>query len=260
MKQQPHVPDWLLERLAAGELPELRVRELSERLDAAGERSRLAALADSNAEILRAHPPALVLAAVRQRAVQPAARRPAGPLAALALWPLLAFGGPAALVLALALDTFPGRAPLTPPPAPEAAPEGLIAKGLEPYLSIYRRTAASPERLPERARVRTGDTLQLAYVAAGQRFGVVASVDGRGAVTLHLPEAAGRAAALDDRGETPLPHAYELDETPGNERFVFVTAAAPFDTAAVVAHLEGKAQRLPAGLALRSIELEKSTP
>lgn len=256
MTQRPHVPDWLLERLAAGELPEPRVRELSERLDGAGERSRLAALADSNAEILRAHPPALVLAAVERRAAQ----HPARPPTAHALWPLLAFGGSAALLLALVLDAVPGRGPLTPPPAREADPETLIAKGLEPYLSIYRRTAASAERLPERARVRTGDTLQLAYVAAGQRFGVVASVDGRGAVTLHLPEAAGRAASLDDRGETALPHAFELDDTPGKERFVFVTAAAPFDTSAVLAHLEGRAPRLPAGLSLRSIELEKSTP
>jgi hypothetical protein len=108
--------------------------------------------------------------------------------------------------------------------------------------------------------VRAGDLLQLAYVAAGQRFGVVASVDGRGAVTLHLPEAAGPAAVLDERGETALPHAFELDDTPGVERFVFVTSGAPFEAGAIVAHLEGKAPRLPAGLSLRSVELEKSTP
>lgn len=256
MTQRARVPDWLLERLAAGELPERVARELSERLDDAGERSRLLALEASNAEILQAHPPALVLASVERRA----ALRPARPRATPAFWPLLAFGGSAALALALVLDAVPERDPSVSPLAREADAEQLIAKGLEPYLSIYRRTRASPERLPERARVRAGDTLQLAYVAAGQRFGVVASVDGRGAVTLHLPEAAGRAAALDDGGETALPHAFELDDTPGSERFVFVTGAAPFDTGAVVAHLEGKLPRLPAGLSLRSTELEKSSP
>jgi hypothetical protein len=78
-------------------------------------------------------------------------------------------------------------------------------------------------------------------------------------VTLHLPETSGRAAPLDARGETPLPHAFELDATPGVERFVFVTSPEPFDTGAVVAHLEGRAAHLPAGLSLRSIELEKVT-
>jgi hypothetical protein len=247
------VPDWLLERLAAGELPVRVARELSERLDAAGERVRLDELAASNAEISRAHPAAVVAAEVERRA---AAQRRVRPLVPHPIWPLLAFGGSAALMLALVLDEAP-RELETPR---EGNAEHLIAKGLEPHLSIYRRTGANPERLAQRARVRAGDIVQLAYVAAGQRFGVVASVDGRGAVTLHLPEAAGRAALLDERGETALPHAFELDDTPGIERFVFVTSGAPFETGAVVAHLEGKAPRLPAGLSLRSVELEKSTP
>jgi hypothetical protein len=270
MSERPRVPDWWLERLAAGELPEREARELLERLERAGEAARLDALEASSAEILRAHPAAEVVAEVERRA---AAQGLARPRAGRPLWPVLALGGSAALTLMLVrvLDVQPdaGRAGVEPSAQSaqsdrrvpgEGSAERLIAKGLEPYLSIYRRTGASPERLAARARVRAGDTLQLAYVAAGQRFGVVASVDGRGAVTLHLPETSGRAAALDDRGETALPHAFELDATPGNERFVFVTSSAPFDTGAVVAHLEGSAPRLPAGLSLRSIELEKSTP
>jgi hypothetical protein len=268
MSERPRVPDWWLERLAAGELPEREARELRERLERAGEAARLDALEASSAEILRAHPAAGVVAEVERRA---AAQGLARPRAGRPLWPVLALGGSAALTLMLVrvldVQPEPGGAGVDEPSAQsgprvpgEAGAERLIAKGLEPYLSIYRRTGASPERLAARARVRAGDTLQLAYVAAGQRFGVVASVDGRGAVTLHLPETSGRAAALDDRGETALPHAFELDATPGNERFVFVTSSAPFDTGAVVAHLEGSAPRLPAGLSLRSIELEKSTP
>jgi hypothetical protein len=253
MTRRASVPDWLLERLAAGELPARVSRELSERLDAAGERVRLDELATSNAEISRAHPAAVVAAEVERRA---ASQRRVRPLVPHPIWPLLAFGGSAALMLALVLDDSPSQLD-----APrEGHAEHLIAKGLEPHLSIYRRTGASPERLAQRARVRAGDLLQLAYVAAGQRFGVVASVDGRGAVTLHLPEAAGGASVLDERGETALPHAFELDDTPGVERFVFVTSGAPFETSAIVAHLEGKAPRLPAGLSLRSIELEKNTP
>jgi hypothetical protein len=253
MKKRPSVPDWLLERLAAGELPARVARELSDRLDAAGERVRLDELVASNAEISRAHPAAIVVAEIERRAAEPRARPPVR----YPIWPLLAFGGSAAVTLALVLDVLPGRELEAPG---EGNAEHLIAKGLEPYLSIYRRTGASPERLAQRARVRAGDIVQLAYVAAGQRFGVVASVDGRGAVTLHLPEAAGRAALLDERGETALPHAFELDDTPGVERFVLVTSGGPFETDVVVAHLEGRAPSLPAGLSLRSVELEKSTP
>jgi hypothetical protein len=260
MTKRPSVPDWLLERLAAGELPARVARELSGRLDAAGERVRLDELAASNAEISGAYPAASVAAEVERRA---AAQRRARPPIPHPIWPLLAFGGSAALMLALVLDVLPGLelgAPRGPDSPREENAEHLIAKGLEPHLSIYRRTGASPERLGQRARVRAGDIVQLAYVAAGRRFGVVASVDGRGAVTLHLPEAAGRAAILDERGETALPHAFELDDTPGMERFVFVTSGGPFETDAVVAHLEGRAPSLPAGLSLRSVELEKSTP
>jgi hypothetical protein len=259
MKERGSVPDWLLERLAAGELPAHEAREIEARLEAAGERSRLDALAVSNAAILSAHPAAVIAAEVERRAWP---RRPLP-----GTWPLLALGGSAALALVLVSVGGPAgsddqaRERATAPFAgvePEA--EHLLDKGLEPHLSIYRRTNASPERLAPKALVRAGDTLQLAYVAAGRRFGVVASVDGRGVVNLHLPEAPGRAAALDDRGETALPHAFELDGTPGIERFVFVTSEAGFDTSAVVDHLSGKAPRLAAGLSLRSIELEKSTP
>jgi hypothetical protein len=144
-------------------------------------------------------------------------------------------------------------------PAGSERAEQLTAKGLAPHLSIYRRTPASPERLSPQARVRAGDTLQLAYVAAGQRFGVIASVDARGAVTLHLPEQPGPAVRLDDRAETALPHAFELDATPGFERFVLVTSEAPFDTRVVVENLVKQEPVWPAPLAASSVELEKST-
>ena len=64
----PRVSDWLLERLAAGELPPAQERSLRERLAATGDTHRLAALAASNREILAAHPAAEVAAEVRGRA------------------------------------------------------------------------------------------------------------------------------------------------------------------------------------------------
>ena len=97
------------------------------------------------------------------------------------------------------------------------------------------------------------------YVAAGKRYGVVASCDARGAVTLHLPETPGQAVALAKDGERALAHAYELDDSPGFERFVFVTADVPFDTELVARNLK-QGTALPEGVATWSITFEKEAP
>ncbi|MGH1342112.1 MAG: hypothetical protein ACRBN8_11200 [Nannocystales bacterium] len=99
------------------------------------------------------------------------------------------------------------------------------ARGLVPHLEIDRRAGDSVNRLQVGAQVRSGDVVQVSYIAAGNRFGVVVSVDGRGAVTLHHPRAAHEVPRIKARGETPLPHAFELDDAPGFERFFFVTGA-----------------------------------
>jgi hypothetical protein len=265
----------LLERLAAGELPAMQERDLRERLAATGEEHRLEALAASNAEILTAHPAAQVTAEVRRRASLPewGARRPsrrrtiAGgvgnpprvPISiARPVWALsFATAGAAAIVLLLM------RAPAGPsqsrPLLGEPTQETITIKGLQPSLGLYRKTAAGVERLWAAARVRPGDIVQVRYIAAGKSYGVVASCDARGAVTLHLPETPGQAVALTKDGERALAHSYELDSSPGFERFVFVTADAPFDTELVVRSLkENKA--LPRDFSSWSITLEKETP
>jgi hypothetical protein len=126
-----------------------------------------------------------------------------------------------------------------------------------PHLAIYKKTARGADRLADRARVRSGDTVQLAYVAAAQRYGVIASIDGRGTVTLHLPQSPGRAHALARSGETALPHAFVLDDSPGFERFVFVTADREFATSLAIAALHGER---PADLSISEITLEKEVP
>jgi hypothetical protein len=55
-----------------------------------------------------------------------------------------------------------------------------------------------------------------------------------------------------------LAHAYELDDSPGFERFVFVTADVPFDTQLVVGALKQGAP-LPKGFTLWSVTLIKET-
>ena len=69
--------------------------------------------------------------------------------------------------------------------------------------------------------------LRLGYVAAGRRFGVILSIDGRGAVTLHFPSSPTGATALAGPGESLLPDAFELDDAPEFERFFLITADSP---------------------------------
>jgi hypothetical protein len=245
------VPDWLLERLAAGELPATQARSLRERLVATGEQDRLDALASSNAEILNAHPAEQVMAEARRRAGRSRAlSRP--------VWTLsLATAGAAAIVLLLL------RAPAGPPQPKllpgESVQETITIKGLQPSLGLYRKTATGVERLGATTRVRPGDVVQVRYIAAGKRYGVVASCDARGSVTLHLPETPGESVELTKDGERALAHSYELDSSPGFERFVFVTADVPFATELVVRSLKHGAA-LPRSLATWSITLAKETP
>jgi hypothetical protein len=249
------VPDWLLERLAAGELPEEQALGLRANLHAQGEEERLAALATSNAEILAALPVARVVPEIERRTA--AARRQAEirrvrPVFALSMAATCAAG----LVMILAVRDHPRAVP----PAPhEVAPESIAIKGLKPALRMHRRTRAGSELLAASARVHKGDTLQIRYVAAGKRFGVIASIDARGTVTLHLPETPGPAAALQRDGERTLPHAFELDDSPGFERFIFVTSDAPFATAEVASRLKS-GHALPAALTAFELTLNKETP
>src|SRR5690606_38403272 len=63
------IPDWLLERLAAGDMPQAEAEALRRRLaEEEGGLERLEAILRSNERILSDHPPARVAAAIRQRA------------------------------------------------------------------------------------------------------------------------------------------------------------------------------------------------
>jgi hypothetical protein len=251
------VPDWLLERLAAGELPDAQARELRERLSAQGEGHRLTDLAASNSEILAALPPKHVVVEIERRsalAKQPARKQ--APFLLRQRWTLsMATACAAGLLMFFAL-----REP-TNSPGDTADDDGVKVKGPErmPELRIYRKGQAGPEVLRSNAQVHKGDTLQIRYVAAGKHYGAVASIDGRGVITFHLPEAPGAAAALERDGERALVHAYELDDSPGFERFVFVTSDAPFGTDAILPALKNGGA-LPSSFSTFELTLKKEAP
>lgn len=249
------VSDWLVERLAASELPAAQARAVQERISAAGEQHRLETLHASNIEILAAHPADQVTAEVRRRAGL-AGRRLPGVFRPVWALSFLTAGAAAIALLLVRAPAGPSNPGLL---GGQSAQETITSKGLQPSLGLYRKTAAGVERLGATARLRPGDVVQLRYIAAGKPYGVVASCDARGAITLHLPEQPGPAVALAKDGERALAHAYELDNSPGFERFVFVTAEVPFATDLVVHNLKQNTA-LPRTFTIWSITLEKETP
>jgi len=233
MASEIKVPDWLLERLAAGELPRARAEALLARLRSEGREDDLKAIADSNAEILAALPPAKVAREIERRVDAQAAHR--GAHRAWWAFPVATACAASIAVAAIVYHRTPNQEYV-----------GIKGPDHRPALRIYRKTKAGPELLRTNAQVSKGDVLQIRYLAAGKPFGVIASIDGRGTVTFHLPESPGRAAPLAREGERALAHAYELDDSPNFERFLFVTSDVPFDTEEVAGALRGGSGLSPA--------------
>ena len=253
------VPDFLLEQYALGELgvaEEARVAQAL-RSDAAL-RLRLEELAASNAVILAEAPPAQIAAAIRRRmlsssggATRGAVFKPSSTL----------FFAAAAAVLVLAGAVY-GRALLFP-----TAQELSRPKGGAPGLSIYKKTAAGSEELRDGSPAAPGDILQIRYSAAGERHGAIISLDGRGTLTVHLPEGQAATAGLLAPAGSVLGSAYELDDAPGFERFFILSSRSAFDLKTALAALHDLASKgdaisaapaLPAGMEWKSFLVIKT--
>ncbi|MCU0613170.1 MAG: hypothetical protein MUE60_15460 [Candidatus Eisenbacteria bacterium] len=234
-----HVADYTLEKYALGELPKDQLDALARRIETEPDlAARLKTMASSNIETLKKYPPAWFAAEVAARAAKPAPSAPTTrPFrfrsSLVALVPVLSAMALALWVLRPANDVSP------PIPGLAEIAETRI-KGLEPRLAVYRKRGDEVERIDSATVVQRGDVLQLSYVAAGRRHGVIVSVDGRGSTTLHFPREGG-STTLSPQGETPIPHAYEIDDAPEFERFILVTASSPIDVAAVVGATEALA-------------------
>lgn len=268
-----------LEQLALDELPATDAATLRrEQPDLA---LRLAALQRSNEAVLERYTPAEVATEIRRRLSTPesvtvttsAPSRRQAPARPSRSWPIwLAPAG--ALAAALLLFAIVPQAPDAEVATPGAELErGIRTKGLDPYLLAFRQTdGGGSERLNDQAVVRESDVIQLRLVGAGRRYGAVLSIDGRGVITGHLPNAdrAERAAALKREGAQTVPDAYELDDAPEFERFVLVTSAEPFDLALLhraaadlAADAGGRRDgtlRLPGGMEQTWLNLRKVAP
>ena len=252
------VPDWLLERHRLGELPALDAGAVRDAVARDAQvRERLAALERSTEDILQRHPPRAMAASIRARVATSAqghAVRPrSGPR------PILALTLAAAAVAGVAVLAPRGTVP------PETV-DVTRAKGGAAGLVVYRSAAGGPERLQPGSVARHHDVVQLAYQVAANRHGAIVSVDGAGVVTRHLPATGTSSVPLDAGAAVPLPEAYELDASPGYERFVLVTSDRPFPVEVVVAAVRAAAAggpdgrlHLPPGMEPSSFVLRKES-
>ncbi len=239
------LPDWLVERVALDEVPAAS-RERVDRADPRELDVRIAALRDASAGELAAHPAGPAVAQIEARIAGESRRRTVR--RRLAWLGLATTAATAVLVVRLVGDRgVPGSRPA---PGREHAPATIShdeitrAKGT-PRLAAFRQVGNQVERLAPDALVHAGDLLQLGYSAGGQGYGLIASVDGAGVVTLHFPlreDAPPEATAVSPK-PTTLSASYALDDAPRFERFFFLTANDPIDVQQSLAALHNLAHR-----------------
>lgn len=267
----PEFPVWKLERFLLGELPAAEM----ERIRAAQETdpslaSWIQALQAEYRDLETAHPTGRVAGRIWNRLRVPARTgRPAW--SEPRLW-MPALG----LLLIVALIPSGFRAWVQPmATGADGGREETRLKGLEPKLYLYRKTGETVQSLASGDRVRPGDLIQIHYDAAGRGYGAIFSLDRAGKVTWHLPDSRGPAAALESGPKIPLGFAFELDSTPGAERFWFIASSRPFaldsalsalsalraagDTAAGGAAEASKRLALPDGIFQTTFEIHKET-
>lgn len=240
------LPDWLVERAALDEVPATS-RDRIERADQHELNERIAALRAENDAELAAYPAKQALVLIENRAAAESKRRAARRRNVQLRW--MGILGTAAAAAVILLMVGKHDVSGTPTEAQLGETEGNTlditrAKGPS-RLVAYRQDGEHAELLRQDTLVRAGDLIQLRYNAGGKRYGMIASIDGAGVVTLHFPaaeDAPAEATAL-AKQPTSLPNAYSLDDAPRFERFFFITADSPIDVSQTLAALRTFAAR-----------------
>jgi hypothetical protein len=240
--------NWELERFLLGELPPERMAEIRASLLTDPELARkIDDLRRSNQDILAHYPPEAILPGALGQA-QRRARQHSGPRGRHALWRRVLYSAPilaaaAVLLLVVLSDRTPS------PGLRVKGPAGIDLTKVQ--LLIYKKTDAGNVILKDNDTVRAGDLLQLAYVPAGRKYGMILSIDGNGLVTPHYPADGQGLTRLKQKPSVLLPNSYELDQAPDFERFFFITSSSAIETQDIL----NKARKLA-----RSLQAARTSP
>jgi len=132
---------------------------------------------------------------------------------------------------------------LTPQPVPE-----ILTKG-DTTLAIFVARDKNVLSVSDgKTRLRPGDRIRFVLQPAGQRYGVIASLDGAGRSTVYHPFGGHDSAELGAGPRVEIPGSIVLDASPGPERVFAVLAPHPFSTAQVVEALQKLAGKGAAAL------------
>lgn len=100
-------------------------------------------------------------------------------------------------------------------------------KGFDSRMEVWKKTPAGIVQLNDLDSVGEGDEIQLRYAVPEKCFGLLFSMDGNGALTLHMGDGV-KAIELAPGKMNSLPFAYKLDDAPYFEKFFFVTSPKEF--------------------------------
>lgn len=246
------IPDWKLERFLTGDLPESEmdeIRELEAKDAMLAQRVRM--LREDNKAILNKLPfEALAgkLAGSAGTADEVETAQVMGAAQVVRTAPrfsLVKYASAAVLVLAIALVAFFAQRETVVTGAENGGdvaaangaaqtqvalaetPSDTRIKGLDARMEVWKKTPTGIVQLQDLDEVREGDEIQLRYAVPEKCFGILFSMDGNGALTLHMGNGE-KSVELAPGKMNSLPFAYKLDDAPYFEKFFFVTSSNEF--------------------------------
>ncbi len=100
-------------------------------------------------------------------------------------------------------------------------------KGLEARMEVWKKSENGIIQLEDMSTAKEGDEIQLRYSVPEKCFGMIFSMDGNGALTVHMGND-NKAIALEPGKMVSLPYAYKLDDAPHFEKFFLLTSEKEF--------------------------------
>ncbi len=219
------LPEIILERYLLNELPEEKAKEIEAYIrENPREAARLDELRESNRKILEEYPPEIRTPIIREAYERETKKKERK--SAMGLPGFLKIAFPAgALALFIFSFFFTGTEDnILNRDITNGNGEVTRIKGREDSLSIFRKTGAEVQPLKNGDIVKESDLLQIAYRVTTGRYAVILSMDGRGSVTLHLPEKPDSSPRVNPGKTVYLKNSYELDDAPGFERFFLLVS------------------------------------